>query len=122
TVNLLWCASLKWTTAPNVSMLFRLDLVFVVLIGSALGLERIGIGQLALVPLMFVGLALLVEIHKFDLGGHLTGDLMIVVAALGFATNAFVIRHILRAMDVEAVALYNHSMSMLGFLVLAIVV
>ena len=34
---------------------------------------------------------------------------------------AFVIRHIMRVMDEEAVALYNHSMNTLGFLGLAIV-
>ena len=120
-INLLWFGAVKWTTATNVAMLFRLDLVFVVLIGAMLGVERIGVGQLVLLPMMLVGLALLAEINKFDLGGHLTGDLMIVVAALGFAVNAFVIRHILLAMDEEAVALYNHSISMLGFVVLAIV-
>ena len=121
TINLLWFASVQWTTATNVSMLFRLDLVFVVLIGAVLGVERIGVAQLALLPVMLVGLALLTEIQKFDLGGHLAGDLMIVIAALGFAVNAFVIRHILRTMDEPAVALYNHSMSMLGFVVLAVV-
>ena len=47
-INLLWFGSLKWTTATNVSMLFRMDLVFVVLIGAVLGLERIGVVQLAL--------------------------------------------------------------------------
>lgn len=120
-INMLWFTSVKWTTATNVAMLFRLDLVFVVLIGAVLGLERIGIVQLALLPLMFVGLALVAEVHKCDFDGHLAGDLMVVVAAAGLATNAFVIRHILRAMDEEAVALYNHSISMLGFLVLALV-
>lgn len=119
TINLLWFASLKWTTVTNAAMLFRLDLVFVVLLGTALGLERIGPAQLALVPVMLVGLGLLVEIQKFDLGGHLAGDLMVVVAALGLAVNAFVIRHIMRAMDENAVALYNHTMSMMGFVVLA---
>ena len=120
-INLLWFGALKWTTATNVAMLFRLDLVFVVVIGAVLGLERVGPAQLLLVPLMFVGLALLAEIHKFDLGGHLTGDLMVVLAALGFAVNAFVIRHILRVMDEQAVALYNQAMSMLGFVALGIV-
>ena len=119
-INLLWFGSVKWTTATNVAMLFRLDLVFVVLIGAMLGLERIGIAQLVLVPLMLIGLALLAEVQKFDLGGHLVGDLMVVAAAFGLAINAFVIRHILRVMDEEAVALYNHSISMLGFLVLAV--
>lgn len=118
-INLLWFASLKWTPATNVAMLFRLDLVFVVLIGAALGLERIGPAQLALLPAMLVGLGLLTEIEKFDFHGHLGGDLMVVFAALGFAVNAFVIRHIMRVMDENAVALYNHTMSMLGFVVLA---
>ncbi len=118
-INLLWFSALKWTTATNVSMLFRLDLLFVVLIGAMLGLERIGKSQLALLPLMFLGLALLTEVHKFDFKGHQVGDLMIVAAALGYAANAFVIRHILRTMDVESAALYNHAISMLGFMALA---
>ncbi|MHC4404520.1 MAG: DMT family transporter [Planctomycetota bacterium] len=120
-VHVLWLASLKWTTATNVAMLFRLDLVFVVLIGTMLGLERVGTAQLVLVPVMFIGLALVSEVHEFDFAGHLTGDLMVVVAAFGFAVNAFVIRRILRTMDEEAVALYNHAMSMLGFVGLAVV-
>jgi drug/metabolite transporter (DMT)-like permease len=119
-INLLWFSALKWTTATNVSMLFRLDLVFVVLIGGMLGLERIGKAQLAILPLMFLGLGLLTEVHKLDFGGHLAGDLMIVTAALGFATNAFVIRRIMRVMDEESAALYNHAMSMLGFVALAV--
>ena len=69
---------------------------------------------------MLVGLALVSEIHKFDLGGHLVGDLMTVAAALGLAANAFIIRHILRTMDEEAVALYNHTISMLGFVALGV--
>ena len=119
-INLLWFGSVKWTTATNVAMLFRLDLAFVVLIGAGLGLERIGAAQLALVPLMFVGLALLAEIQKFDFAGHLAGDLMAVGATLAVAVNAFVIRHILRVMDEEAVALYNHAISMIGFVALAV--
>lgn len=120
-IHLLWFAALRWTTATNVSMLFRLDLLFVVLIGAALGLERIGKAQLALLPVMLGGLALVTEVHKFEWGGHVQGDVMIVVAALGFAANAFVIRHIMRVMDEEAVALVNHGMNMLGFVALAVV-
>ena len=120
-IHLLWFGSLKWTTATNVAMLFRFDLLFVVLIGAMLGLERIGAAQVALVPVMLVGLALVTEIDKFDWGGHLVGDVMIVAAALGFAINAFIIRHIMKVMDEESVALYNHSMNMLGFLALGLV-
>jgi len=120
-INLLWFSAVMWTTATNVAMLFRLDLVFVVLIGAVLGLERIGAAQLLLLPIMLVGLALVTEVDKFDLGGHIVGDLMVVIAALSLAVNVFVIRHILKTMDEEAVALYNHSISMLGFVGLALV-
>lgn len=119
-INLLWFAAMQRTTATNVALLYRLDLLFVVMIGAGLGLERIGWRQLALLPPMFVGLALVTEVQHFDLGGHLAGDLMIVVAAFGLAANAFIIRHILRVLDEESVAVYNHALSTLGFLVLAI--
>jgi drug/metabolite transporter (DMT)-like permease len=118
-ITLLWFTSVRFTTATNCAMLFRFDLLFVVLIGALLGQERIGLAQLTLVPAMLVGLALLSEVHKFDFRGHFVGDMMVVAAAFGFAVNAFVIRHIMGTMDEEAVALYNHAMSSVGFVVLA---
>ena len=120
-INILWFSAVRWTTATNVGMLIRCDVVFVVLIGSLLGLEWIGLRQLALLPLMFVGLGLLMEVHNFDWGGHIKGDLMTIVTAFGFSVNAFIIRHIMLVMDEEPVALYNHGISMLGFLGLALV-
>ena len=120
-INLLWFGAVRWTTATNVGMLIRFDVVFVVLIGSMLGLERIGLRQLALLPVMFVGLGLLIEVHKFDWGGHIVGDTMTIVVAFGFSINAFVIRHIMVVMDEEPVALYNHAISTLGFIGLALV-
>ena len=120
-INLCWFGSVQWTTATNVSMLFRTDLVFVVLIGMVLGLERVGPAQLAVLPVVLVGLALVTEIQNFDLGGHLVGDLMAVCAAFGLAANAFVIRHIMRVMDEEAVALYNHAISTLGFVAVGVI-
>jgi len=120
-INLLLFASLKWTTATNQALLFRLDLVFAVLIGGLLGLEHIGPGQLMLLPVMLAGMALVTGISQFDWHGRLVGDLMVTVSAACFAANAFVIRNILRRMDEEAVALYNHGISMLGFVGLALV-
>ncbi|NOX54371.1 MAG: DMT family transporter [Planctomycetes bacterium] len=117
-INLLWFGALKWTSATNVSMFFRLDVLFVVVIGWALGLERIGRPQLLLIPIMLFGLALVTELDRFEWGGHVIGDFMIIGAAFGLAVNAFVIRHILQSMDDETVALYNHCMNMLGFVVL----
>lgn len=119
-IQLLWFGSVKWTTATNVSMLIRFDVVFVVLIGSLLGLERIGASQLMLLPILLVGFALLTEIDKFDWTGHLAGDVMVVGAALGFAANAFIIRHIMRIMDEGSVALYNHAISWLGFIAVGV--
>jgi drug/metabolite transporter (DMT)-like permease len=120
-INLTWFGAVRWTTATNVNLLIRTDVLFVVMIGAVLGVERIGRAHLALLPPMFLGLALLVEIHKFDLGGHLRGDLMTVVAAFAFSVNAFVIRDILLVMEEDSVAFYNHASSGLGFLGLAIV-
>ena len=119
--NLCWFGSVRWTTATNVAMLFRTDLVFVVLIGMVLGLERIGPAQLAVLPVILAGLGLVIEIQNFDLGGHLVGDLMAVCAAFGLAANAFVIRHIMRVMDEEAVALYNHAISTWGFVAVGVI-
>ena len=120
-INLCWFGSVQWTTATNVSMLFRTDLVFVVLIGILLGLERVSLGQLAVLPIVLLGFALVAEVQNFDFGGHLVGDLMAVSGAFGLAANAFVIRHIMCVMDEEAVALYNHSISTLGFVAVGLI-
>jgi drug/metabolite transporter (DMT)-like permease len=119
-INLCWFGAVKWTSATNVSMLIRFDLVFVVLIGVAFGLERMGAAQAALLPIMLLGLGLLTEAHKFDWHGHLLGDVIVVIAAFGFAANAFVIRHIMQVMDEASVAFYNHGISTFGFLGLAL--
>jgi drug/metabolite transporter (DMT)-like permease len=70
---------------------------------------------------MFVGLALLMEINDFDWGGHIVGDLLAVVAAFGTSVNAFVIRNIMQVMDEESVALYNHTITAVGFVGVAAV-
>ena len=114
-INLCWFAGMKWTTVTMATLLFRLDLLFVLLIGAALGLERLSAAVWIIVPVMTLGLALLVEIPRLNWAGHTMGDILIIIAAFGLAVNAFVIRRILRQMDVEAVALYNHAFSGLGF-------
>lgn len=118
-INISWFAGLKLTAATSATVLLRLDLLFVVLIGAALGLERISIRGLLTIPVMLVGLVLVMEAHQLSWTGHLLGDLMVVVAALGLASNAFVVRRILRHMDEPAAAFYNVLMSMAGFWALA---
>jgi drug/metabolite transporter (DMT)-like permease len=120
-INACWFSAFVWTTATNAAVLFRLDVVFVVLIGASLGIERLGLAQIVLLPIMLTGLALLTEIDQFDFHSHLMGDVLIVFAAFGLAANAFIIRHIMRVMDEEAVALYNHLMNTLGFIVMGII-
>ncbi len=120
-INLLLFASLKWTTATNHALLVRLDLPFVVLIGCLLGLERVGPRQVMLILVMLAGMALVAEVDNLNFSGHLIGDVMVVGAAIGFAANAFVIRHILKSIDGEAVALYNIAISTLGFFALVFI-
>jgi drug/metabolite transporter (DMT)-like permease len=119
-VNLLWFGSLKLTTATNATMLMRTDLVFVVLLGALLGVERVTLGELALVPGFLAGMALLTGVADNGWSSHLLGDLMAIGATFFYAVNAFQIRTILREMDDEAVALYNHALSTLGFAAMAI--
>jgi drug/metabolite transporter (DMT)-like permease len=119
-LNLLWYNAMRWTTATNAALLFRLDLVFVVLIGTWLGLERIHFPQLLVLALMLTGLAIFTEVHRLDWGGHLVGDAMVVGAACGYAINAFIIRRILTSMDALSVSLYNLAFSGFGFAALAL--
>ena len=114
-LNLLWYNAMRWTTATNAAVLFRIDLVFVVLIGTGMGLERIHAPQVLLLCVMLLGLAVFTEVHHFDLGGHLVGDLMVIGAACGYAINAFIIRRILVSMDEMAVSFYNLAFSGIGF-------
>ncbi|MBN1590274.1 MAG: DMT family transporter [Pirellulales bacterium] len=115
-INVLLFTSLKWTTATNYAVLYRLDIVFVVLIGTLLGLERIGWRELTLLPVMLLGVAFVAEVRLSGVESHIVGDLMVVAGALGFAINAFILRQIFRTMDTEAVALINVSVTGLGFL------
>jgi len=114
-INTAWFLGMKWTTATNTAMLFRLDLLFVVILGAALGIERITRLGMAVAPVMLLGLALLVEAQRLQFGQTFRGDMLIVLAALGLAGNAFVIRRIMSRMDAEAVATFNHVMSGLAF-------
>ncbi|MHB8863536.1 MAG: DMT family transporter [Pirellulaceae bacterium] len=118
-LNLLWYNAMHWTTATHAALLFRLDLVFVVLIGTWLGLERIRVPQVLVLVLMLFGLTIFLEVHRFDLAGHLVGDVMVVGAACGYAVNAFLVRRILTAMDALSVSLYNLAFSGIGFTALA---
>ncbi len=117
-INLLLFGSLKYTTATHQALLFRTDLLFALLIGGALGLERIRAGELFLLPVMLAGMVLVTGNSNLQFRGHWIGDLMVIGAAFFFAANAFVIQRILRRMDAEATALYNHALSTLGFVVL----
>ena len=119
-INLAWFAAPQWTTGTNMAMLTRLDILFVIVIGASLGLERIGLAQLLLLPFMLFGLGLLIEIQEATWQGHILGDTMMVFAALALAVNAFVIRRILRVMDEESVAVVNHGFGTVGFLGLAL--
>ena len=89
-------------------------------LGTLLGLERITPGELALVPVFLAGMALLTGVADSGWSAHLLGDLMAVGATFFYAVNAFQIRTILREMDEEAVAFYNHGLSTLGFVTMAI--
>ena len=118
-INFSSFAALKLTTATNSALLLRLDLLFVVLIGQACGLERINLRALLTIPMMLAGLILLTEAHHFGCSSHLVGDVMVVVAALGLAVNAFVVRRILQRMDEAAAAFYNTIFTLVGFTALA---
>ena len=88
----------------------RMDLLFVVFIGTVLGLERVGALGWCTLPVMLVGLGLLAEVQHFDLGGHIIGDAMVVGGALALAINAFIIRRILQGGGAEVVHLgHNRS-------------
>jgi drug/metabolite transporter (DMT)-like permease len=119
TLNILLFFGMRLTTATNATFVLRLDLLFVVLIGSLLKIERITIRGLATIPFMILGLALLMEIQKGEWGGHVAGDALIILSALGLAVNAFVIRRIMRSIDEETVAFYNMLLCAVGFGVLA---
>jgi drug/metabolite transporter (DMT)-like permease len=113
-------AGLQLTTATSASLLIRLDLLFVVLIGWALGVERLTSWGAVAIPVMLVGLALLMEVHHCTWSGRLAGDLLIVLAGLGLAVNAFIIRRILGILDEESVCFYNMLLCSVGFGVLAL--
>ena len=119
-INFAVYSALEWTTATNHAILYRLDTVFVVLLGSLLGLERIRWQELMLLPVMLLGMALVAEIGFSGFQVHWTGDLLIVAAAAGFAINAFVNRHIVQTVEPAAMAIYNITSGSLGFIAVSL--
>jgi drug/metabolite transporter (DMT)-like permease len=113
-VNALFFWGLSSTSATSASVLYRLDLLFVMLIGTAMGYERVHPLGWLVVPVMAVGVGLLMEVQKINWQGHLLGDTMIVVSAFGLAVNAFIIRRIVKVVDGRVVAFYNLIISGLG--------
>lgn len=111
--------ALEWTTPTNHAILYRLDTVFVVLIGGLLGLEEIQWKELMLLPVMLVGMALVAEIGRSGFQVHWVGDLIVVAAAAGFAVNAFINRHIVRKMEPQAMAVYNVVSGSVGFILVS---
>ena len=128
TINYLMFAALKRTTATHLSLLSRLDLVFVLLIGTVFGLQRLALADWLVAAMMLGGAAMVMEVQKltwFQPGGgegvsdRVLGDVMVVGVALGLAVNAFIIRRIMRRTHEDVVAFYNMSFSTTGFFVLA---
>ena len=120
-VNFAVFLALEWTTATNHAILYRLDTVFVVLLGGLLGLEKISSKELILLPVMLLGMALVAEIGLSGLEVHWAGDLLVISAAAGFAINAFVNRHIVQTMEPGAMAIYNVVSGSSGFVTVSIV-
>jgi len=118
-VNVCWFGGMKFTTAANAAILQRLDLIFVLLIAAAMGYERLHATQWLVLPVLIAGAALVMRVHQFTLSGHMLGDCLIVVGAFFLASNAFVIRGIMRHMEEDAIAFYNMLLSVPGFLAVA---
>jgi drug/metabolite transporter (DMT)-like permease len=120
-VNVCWFGALKYTTATNAAVLQRLDLLFVLLLAAALGLEPLHRAQLLILPVLLGGAALVMRVNEFAFGGagggKLLGDCLVVVGAFFLAANAFVIRGIMRHMEEDAIGFYNMLLSVPGFLV-----
>ena len=129
--NVAWFLALKWTSATDVALLFRLDLVFVLLIGVASGLEKVRWRVLPLIGTMFVGLALFIGVGSSIGKDRFIGDALAIGGALGLAANAFVIRQGILVGDSSknvsknersigltgpTAAFYNMAFSTLGFL------
>jgi drug/metabolite transporter (DMT)-like permease len=119
-INVCLFLGMRWTTATNGALLYRMDLLFVILIGQVLGLERINRAGWLIMPLMLTGMALLMQVQHMNLHGHARGDILVVTAAFGYAANAFIIRRILQHLDELVVAFYNYLLSGLGFGIVAV--
>ena len=120
-VNVCLFTAMKWTTVANAALLYRSDLLFVILIGWFLGLERITWAGWLVMPMMFAGMALIMRIQYFQWTGRLRGDLLVLLAAFSFAVNAFIIRSILHHLGEHVVAFYNNLLCAGGFVVLALI-
>ena len=90
--NVTWFLALAWTSATDVALLFRLDLVFVLLLGAVSGTERVRWQVLPVIAAMLGGLALFIGLGSSLGRDRLIGDAVAIGGAFGLALNAFVIR------------------------------
>ncbi len=120
-VNVCLFTAMKWTTAANAALLYRSDLLFVILIGWFGGVERITWAGWLVMPVMFAGMALIMQVQYLQWTGRLGGDILVLLAAFFYAVNAFVIRGILHHLGEHVVAFYNNLLCASGFAVLALI-
>ena len=85
--NVTWFLALSWTSATDVALLFRLDLVFVLLLGVVSGMERVRWQVLPVIAAMLGGLVLFIGVGASVEKDRLIGDALAIGGAFGLAST-----------------------------------
>lgn len=115
--SLIWAVSLS--TASQVSLLVRSDVLFSVLLGIVFFGERLSRSGLAGLLVMGTGAFLVLEIFPWELQVASVGDLLAILAGFLLSTNAIIIKYYLADLPSEVIIFYNAAiMTFLSFTII----
>lgn len=119
-VNLCAFAGFRYTSVTAGSVILKTDILFTLIASSFILHERMRMPDWAGTALMLCGTVVLLWRKVAALEAGLVGDLLFLAAAMLLTVNAFIIKTKLAAMSNRVIAVYNSSVTLVGFGVLLV--
>jgi drug/metabolite transporter (DMT)-like permease len=113
--NLLWLAGTRLTTVASASALSRSDILFTLILSSAIFHEKIRKASIFFIPLMLVGIAITTDLDFRAMKLDSIGDFLILGSAILLSVNAFIIKKFMKGAGGVNLALANCAVNVVFF-------